>query len=107
MGVAQRLKLVWEKVDLFNLIVRIKALPLPFPRKNDDWLILVLEHEGYTDNELIRLNRVRCHQHVVFYLDIFNARGRSLDRQYRIKQPDGDRWSSLIFPNEKPPGKDF
>jgi hypothetical protein len=47
------LKLVWEKVDLFNLTVKIKALPLPFPRKNDDWLMLVLKHKGYTDNKII------------------------------------------------------
>ena len=101
------LKLIWEKVDLFNLTVKIKALPLLFPRKNDNWLMLVLKHEGYTNDKLIQLNRVRGHQHVVFYSDIFNARSRSLDRQYRTKQPHGDRWSSLIFPNEKPPGKDI
>ena len=60
------LKSVWEKIHIFNLTVEIRALPLPFPRENDDWLMLVFEREGYTDDKLIRLNRVRCHQHVVF-----------------------------------------
>jgi hypothetical protein len=30
------LKSVWEKIDLFHLTVEVRALPLPFPRENDD-----------------------------------------------------------------------
>ena len=101
------LKSVWEKIDLFNLTVEVSALPLPFPRENDDWLMLVFEREGYNVDELIRLNRVRCHQHVLFYSDVFDLRGRSLDRRYRNKRPIREKWSDLIFPIEKPPGKDF
>lgn len=42
-----------------------------------------------------------------FYSDIFNARGRSLDHQYRAKRPVGTKWSDLIFPIKNPPGKDL
>ncbi len=31
------LKSVWEKVDLFNLTVTIKSLPLRPPQENDEW----------------------------------------------------------------------
>ncbi len=57
---------------------------------------------------MVRLNRVQCYQQVLFYYsDIFDRRGRSLDRRYQTKRPVGEKWSDLIFPNKKPPGKDF
>ena len=101
------LKSVWEKIYFFHLTVEIKALPLHPPRENDNWLMLVFEKEGYSDDQIIRLNRVRCHQHVIFYSDVFDARGRSLDRKYRAKRSHEEKWSELIFPLENPPGKDF
>ena len=101
------LKSVWEKVDRFDLTVTIKSLPLKFPRENDEWMMLMLQREGFSDDELIRLNRVRCHQQVLFYSDIFDFRGRAIHRRYRSKRTSEERWSDLIFPIEKPPGKDF
>jgi hypothetical protein len=67
----------------------------------------MFERAGYTEGELIRLNRVRCHQQVLFYSDIFDCRGRSIDRRYRHKRPQGAKWTSLIFPVKKPPARDF
>jgi hypothetical protein len=98
---------VWEKVDMFHLTVTIKTLPLMFPRANDEWMMLMLKREGFTDDELCRLNCVRCHQQVLFYSDIFDFRGRSVHQRYRNKRAAGEKWSDLIFPIEKPPGKDF
>jgi hypothetical protein len=69
--------------------------------------MLVFEREGYTVDELTQLNRVRCHQQVLYLSDVFDSRGRSLDRRYCNKRPIGEKWSDLIFPIEKPPGKDF
>jgi hypothetical protein len=79
------LKLVWEKISLFNLTVKIRELPLRFPRANNDWLMLVIEDMGYSKEELARLNRVRCHQQAIFYSDIFDSRGRSIDRRYQTR----------------------
>jgi hypothetical protein len=98
---------VWEKVSLINLTVEIRDLPLRFPCTNDEWLMLVLKETGYLREELVRLNRVRCHQQAIFYSDIFDSRGRSLDRRYRTRRPEGETWSSLIFPVERPPARDF
>jgi hypothetical protein len=74
------LKLVWEKISLFNLTIKIRELPAHFPRANNDWLMLVFEDMGYSKEELVRLNRVHCHQQAIFYLDIFDSIGRSIDR---------------------------
>jgi hypothetical protein len=101
------LKSVWKKVSLFNLTVEIRDLPLRFPCANDEWLMLILKETGYLREELVRLNRVRCHQQAIFYSDIFDSRGRSLDRRYRTRRPEGETWFSLIFPVERPPARDF
>ena len=101
------LKSVWEKVDLFNFEVEIKELPLKMPRERNSWLMLVLEKEGYSENKLIRLNWVRCHQQVLFYLNIFDAGGRLIDRRYLTKQTSEESWSRLIFPREKLPAHNF
>jgi hypothetical protein len=55
------LKSVWKKIDLFNLTVKIKPLPLRFPWTNDNWLMLIFVITGYSNGDLVRLNRVRCH----------------------------------------------
>ena len=101
------LKSVWEKICMFNLQVEIKELPLQPTRANDKWLMLCLEEAGYSKDELIRLNRVRCYQQVIFLSDIFGPNGRSIDRRYMVRRPEGDNWSTLIFPKEKPAPRDF
>jgi hypothetical protein len=94
-------------VDLFNLKIEIKELPLKMPPERNSWLILVLEREGYFENKLIRLNRVRCHQQVLFYLDIFDTRERSINRRYLTKQTSEESWSRLIFPRKNPAARHF
>ncbi len=73
------LKSLWEKLDMFGFRVELSPLPLLHPRENDRWLMLALEGLGFREEELIRLNRVRCHQQVLFLLDVFDASGRALD----------------------------
>jgi hypothetical protein len=101
------LKSVWEKISMFSLRVEIRDLPLRPPRANDEWFMLCLEKAGYTKEELTRLNRVRCHQQVVFLSDIFGLNGRSIDRKYMTRRPEGEKWSTLIFPKERPATRDF
>jgi hypothetical protein len=61
----------------------------------------------FTDEELIRLNQVRCNQQVIFYSDVFDAGGSALDRRYLERRLQGAMWSTLIFPQESPPARDF
>jgi hypothetical protein len=69
--------------------------------------MIILGNVGYLVDKLICLNQVQCHQQELFYLDIFDAGGRTLDRQYLTKRPTGTTWSQLIFPQEKPLVRDF
>jgi hypothetical protein len=92
------LKSVWENMDLFNFKVEINELPLKMPWERNSWLMLVLEREGYSETELIRLNWVQYHQQVLFYSNISDTRGRSIDRRYLTKRTSEESWSRLIFP---------
>jgi hypothetical protein len=78
---------------MFNIQVKIRELPFKFHQEHDGWLMIMLGNVDYSVNELIRLNRVQCYQHILFYLDIFDAGGRTLDRRYLTKRPTGTTWS--------------
>jgi hypothetical protein len=101
------LMFLWEKADMFQIKIEINNLPLYVPRMNDRWLMKVLEAEGYSELELIALNRVRCYQQEIFLLDILIASGRAVDIKYTRRRPWNETWSMAIFPEEKPTTQDF
>jgi hypothetical protein len=92
---------------MFNFWVEISAIPLQLPREQDRWIMLALVDQGFSEEELICLNWVRCHQHVLFVLDVFDASGRAMDRRYLTWRPTAEVWSTLLFPRESPPHRDF
>jgi hypothetical protein len=61
----------------------------------------------FSEEELHRLNRVRCHQQVLFVSDILDASGRAVDKKYLVLRPSRVAWPTLIFPQERPPGRDL
>ena len=101
------LRSVWEKIDMFGFKVEIRDLPLQFPREKDGWIMRAFAKLDFREEELLRLNRVRCHQQVLFVSDVFDASGRAVDRKYLSPRPSEEAWSTLIFPQERPPRRDF
>ena len=101
------LRLLWEKADMFQIKIEINDLPLNLPWVNDRWLMKVLEAEGYSEVELIALNRVRCYQQVIFLSDILIASGRAVDTKYMRRRTRNETCSMAIFPEEKPSMQDF
>ena len=61
----------------------------------------------FNEDEMLRLNRVRCHKQVLFISDVFDASGKAVDRKYLARRPSEEAWSTLIFPQERPPRRDF
>jgi hypothetical protein len=90
------LRLVWEKVDMFRLRTELSDLPISLPREQDRWIMNVFVECEFTDEELIRLNQVRCNQQVIFYSDVFDAGGSALDRRYLERRPQGATWSTHL-----------
>jgi hypothetical protein len=59
---------------------------------------------GYTrEDKLLVINRFRIHQKVLYLSNVLDARGDKLDGKYLYLRQPQDRWSSIIFPTEKPP----
>ena len=100
------LKSVWEKAAAFNMVVSLGNLISP-PRLGDCWLMVRFAELGYSKKELLRLNRVRIHQQVLFLSDVLDAGGRAIDKKYVLARPRSEKWSTLCFPLESPARKDF
>ena len=98
---------LWEKCQSYGIKIVFNDTPLELPRERDKWLMPEFERLGYGGKDLIRLNRVRRHQQVLFLSDICGASGSCLDERYLRKRPSSEPWSSLKFPLEKPATKDF
>jgi hypothetical protein len=61
---------------------------------------------GFTrEDELLALNRFRCHQQVLCLSDVLNAGGRSIDQKYRARRSPTESWSHFIFPTKNPPAR--
>ena len=98
---------LWEKCTMYGVKVIFGDVGLKMPRERDRWLRKEFERIGYGESVLDRLERVRCHQQVVFLSEVVGPSGRSLDERYLRPRPEGETWSTLKFPVEKPPAKDF
>ena len=101
------LKSLWEKVDLFRIVVEVNNIELVMPREGDQWLMRLFMAVGFSKDQLLRLNRVRIYMQVLFLSDVLGANGKTLDPKYLQKRPDGENWSTIKFPQERPPRKDF
>ena len=85
------LKSIWEKVDMFDIDIDILNIPLEFPREGDKWLMQLFREAGFSKAQLLRLNRVRIFQQVLFLSDVLGAGGKSLDRKYLRKRKSNER----------------
>ena len=101
------LKTLWEKCSLLQVKVHFRQLTLRLPREGDRWLMSEFRRLGYGDKDLLRLNRVRLHQQVLFLSDVLCACGRILDRRYLSRRPRDAAWSTAKFPRESPPRQYF
>jgi hypothetical protein len=77
------IKSVWEKASKFNITIEIAPLPILPPRAGDKWFMQAVKESGVMDpGELAVINRARCHQQVLFLLDVLDAGGKSVDKKY-------------------------
>jgi hypothetical protein len=98
---------LWEKCSLYGVSIEVFDTPLSFPRERDGWLMILLAGLGFSMADLIRLNRVRIFQQVIFLSCILNARGSDINEKYLYPRPSRHKWSELKFPKEKPTASDF
>ena len=101
------MKSLWEKAFRLKIDIELADLPVKPPRERDSWLMQEFTTLNYSCDDLRRLNRVRLHQEVLFLSDVMDASGRAIDKKYLHPRPMGEAWSTLSFPIERPPRRDF
>ena len=75
--------MIWEKISLFNVTIEIIPIPIVPPMENDKWFMQGIEEVGaFDENEMVIINRFRCHQQVLFVSCIMDAGGRAVDGKY-------------------------
>ena len=75
---------------MFRVLVDFGDVSIEFSRVGDHWLIVILAQLSYSEADLMRLNRVRVHQQVIFLSCILGASGKTLDNRYLEQRPVGD-----------------
>ena len=69
--------------------------------------MVLIAKQGFTEEELARLNKVRLHQQTIFLACVLGASGKMLDRKYPEKRQDHEKCPTVKFLVEKPPREDF
>ena len=98
---------VWEKCNMFNVLIDYNENFLKLPRERDQWIMHIFVVVGFSKDDLVRLNRVRLHQQVLFLSCVLGASGKTLDMKYMTPRQAEEKWSTLTFPKEKPPREYF
>ena len=72
----------------------------------DKWFMQAAIEAGITNIDEQRiLNPFHCNQQVLYVSDVLDAGGKCLDKRYLDHRKPDEIWSTLIFPQEKPPNK--
>jgi hypothetical protein len=96
------MKMLWEKVSMFGIIVTTPLALGRFPREGDDFMMQVILQDGYNSNEVKRINSVRVSMQVLFISDILTASGHMIAPDILSPRPRGETRSSMRWPNEQP-----
>ncbi len=78
--------MLWEKLSMFGVRRIIADGGLDKPREEDRFLMQVFVEKGYSQDILLRLNRVRVYWQVLFISDILTALGNKIDPEVLGRQ---------------------
>jgi hypothetical protein len=101
------MKILWEKLSMFNVHTVIADLPLRFSREGDQFIMQVLVEAGYTGEALRRLNRIRVSLQKLFLSDILTASGSKVSTDILLRRPHGEARSTMRWPNKQPTDSDM
>jgi hypothetical protein len=101
------MKMLWEKLDKFNITIQTAESPLKFLRRGAKFLMLVFMERGHGREALIRLNWVRVHLQLIFLSNILSALGLRIDPTVLRRRATGEFHSSMRWPKEEPTDLDF
>ena len=89
------MKMLWEKLLLFDVHTEFADTPSYFLQDGDQFLMKILSRAGYCGEALRRLNKVRVSQQVLFLSDVLTASGGKVDPKVLSRRPQHETWSSM------------
>jgi hypothetical protein len=101
------MKMLWEKLSRFNVKAVMGNVDLTLPREGDEFIMKVLVRNGFSNEALRRLNRVRVYQQLLFMSDVLTASGNKINSEVLSRRSEGEAWSNMTWPNENPTEMDF
>ena len=101
------MKMLWEKLLLFDVHTEFADTPSYFLQDGDQFLMKILSRAGYCGEALRRLNKVRVSQQVLFLSDVLTASGGKVDPKVLSRRPQHETWSSMRWPVEHPTDSDM
>jgi hypothetical protein len=101
------MKMLWEKLSMFNVHTVVPDLPLRFSREGNQFIMQVLVEAGYTGEALRHLNRVRVSLQALFLSDIIRASGSKVSTDILLRRPQGKARSTMRWPNKQPTDSDM
>jgi hypothetical protein len=96
------MKMLWEKLSMFEMMVIIPENSQGFPREGDKFIMLVLLRAGCSKEDLWRLNRVRVSLQVLFMSNVLTASGNKISLEVLSPRPRGEAWSNMQWPSKHP-----
>jgi hypothetical protein len=101
------MKMLWEKISMFEIHAVVRDIPLQFPQEGDQFLMQVFIKVGYSGATLQQLNQVRIVLQVLFVSNVLTASGGKLSSEILLRRPEGEAWSNMRWPVERPTGSDM
>ena len=78
---------------MFDVLIDYNENILKLPRERDQWIMQMFVAVGFSKDDLVRLNRVRLHQQVLFLSCVLGASGKTLDMKYTTPRQAEEKWS--------------
>jgi hypothetical protein len=101
------MKVLWEKLSMFEMTVIIPERLRKFPREGDQFIMQVLLHAGYGMEELWWLNKVQVSMQLLFMSDVLTASGNKISLEVLSCRPRREVWLRMRWPNKQPTTSDM
>jgi hypothetical protein len=101
------MKMLWEKLDKFDIVVQTANSSFQFPRQGDKFLMLVFMDRGHSREALIWLNWVRLNLQIIFLSDILLDLGLRIDPTVLQRLDPSVKHSTKKWSKEKPTESDI
>jgi hypothetical protein len=101
------IKMLWEKLDKFGIVVQMADSSFQFPWQGDKFLMLIFMDWCHSREALRQLNRVRLQLQIIFLSNVLTASNLRIDSSVFRRRGPGKNHSTKNWPMEEPTEASF